>query len=61
MTTEQMTLLPDAASPDEYLEFCKKFEAKKTTDDCYTPPAVYAAVCDWAVAEYELQGRLAML
>lgn len=57
MTTEQMTLLPDAASPDEYLEFCKKFEAKKTTDDCYTPPAVYAAVCDWAVAEYELQGR----
>lgn len=29
---------------DNYEDFVKKFEAKKTTDDCYTPPAVYNEV-----------------
>lgn len=28
-----------------------------TTDDCYTPPKIYEAVKDWAVAEYGLEGR----
>lgn len=28
----------------EYNDFLKKFEHKKTTDDCYTPPEVYNAV-----------------
>lgn len=37
---------------ETYDEFVKKFEAKKTTDDCYTPPAVYDAVKAWAVKEY---------
>ena len=37
---------------ETYDEFVKKFEPKKTTDDCYTPPAVYDAVKDWAVKEY---------
>lgn len=32
---------------DEYAAFLKKFEAKKTTDDCYTPPAVYDVVADY--------------
>jgi hypothetical protein len=31
---------------DEYNEFLDKFEAKKTTDDCYTPDNIYAAVAD---------------
>ena len=41
----------------EYADFLAKFDAKKTTDDCFTPPAVFAAVHQWAAAEYRLQGR----
>ncbi len=40
-----------------YLEWLKKFEVKHTTDSCFTPPAIYDAVCSWAVNEYHLQGR----
>lgn len=40
-----------------YEEFVEKFKRKKTTDDCYTPAAVYEIVKDWAVEEYGLQGR----
>ena len=40
-----------------YDEFVEKFKPKKTTDDCYTPPAVYEAVKDWAVKEYSLEGK----
>ena len=42
-------LLQDNA---EYAEFTEKFKPKKTTDDCFTPPEVYAAVLDWATQEY---------
>ena len=38
---------------DEYKAFVEKFKAKKTTDDCYTPPHVYDAVADWVAAEYQ--------
>lgn len=31
-----------------YEEFVDKFKPKLTTDDCYTPPAVYDAVLQWA-------------
>jgi len=42
--------------PDtEYKQFTEKFEPKKTTDDCYTPPIVYDAVADWVATEYGLQ------
>ena len=37
---------------EEYNEFLEKFEAKKTTDDCYTPDEVYEAVADWVAVEY---------
>ena len=37
---------------DEYNEFIDKFELPKTTDDCYTPDAVYEAVADWVAKEY---------
>ena len=40
-----------------YEEFVEKFKPKKTTDDCYTPPAVYEAVKDWTVKEYGLKGK----
>ena len=42
----------DTENQDEgYQEFVKKFEEKKTTDDCYTPNRVYDAVADY-VADY---------
>ena len=30
-----------------YEEFVEKFKTRLTTDDCYTPPLVYAAVLCW--------------
>lgn len=38
----------------EYQEFLQKFEAKKTTDDCYTPDLVYDALAEWVATEYNL-------
>ena len=35
-----------------YEEFVEKFKPKKTTDDCYTPPSVYAVIRDWVCKEY---------
>lgn len=40
-----------------YEEFVEKFKPKKTTDDCYTPPAVYEVVKNWTVKEYGLEGK----
>ena len=40
--------LSAAAAAQEYAAFLAKFEAKKTTDDCFTPPEVFAAVHRWA-------------
>ena len=58
MSTVQATLFPGAeAAPqrfshggkrETYQEFTDKFKPKKTTDDCYTPPAVYEAVLAFA-------------
>lgn len=35
-----------------YEEFVGKFQPKKTTDDCYTPPTVYEVIKNWACDEY---------
>ena len=40
---------------EEYQEFLQKFEAKKTTDDCYTPEIVYDAVADYVANRYNLK------
>lgn len=40
------------AAGETYEEFVEKFKPKKTTDDCYTPPGVYAVIKDWACKEY---------
>ena len=40
---------------EEYQEFLKKFEAKKTTDDCYTPELVYEAVEQFVEEEYGIK------
>ena len=37
---------------EEYNDFIEKFEAKKTTDDCYTPEVIYDSICDWVCSEY---------
>ena len=39
---------------EEYQEFLRKFEPKRTTDDCYTPPIVYEAVADYVAEHYGL-------
>lgn len=42
----------------EYIDFVEKFKPKPklTTDDCYTPPAIYEAIKDYAVERYNLHG-----
>lgn len=40
---------------EEYEAFVEKFEPKKTTDDCYTPPIVYEAIAEWVAKEYNLE------
>lgn len=37
-----------------YEEFIAKFERKLTTDECYTPPLVYAAVLRWCRERYDI-------
>ena len=36
----------------EYQGFVDKFKSKKTTDDCYTPPNIYAVVLKWVIDTY---------
>ena len=42
---------------EEYNEFVEKFKQKLTTDDCYTPPAVYEAVLSFVGTLTELKGK----
>lgn len=44
---------------EDYDSFVKKFdqERAKTTDDCYTPPAIYEAVLDWLKGKVDLSGK----
>ena len=37
--------------------FVEKFEVKKTTDDCYTPKAVFDLVLDYVNENFDLSGR----
>ena len=43
-------LKPQQGSIDKFFDFdgfTEKFKPKKTTDDCYTPPAIYDALLDY--------------
>ena len=42
---------------EEYQAFLEKFEAKKTTDDCYTPDNIYDVVKKWCIERYGLRGK----
>lgn len=39
---------------ETYDQFVQKFQRKKTTDDCYTPSAIYEAVKSWCIQEYKI-------
>ena len=41
---------------DSYLSFVDKFEIKKSTDDCYTPPAIYDIAVDYVKEKCEIAG-----
>ena len=42
---------------DAYNDFVDKFKPKLTTDDCYTPPAVYDAVLNFVASLVDLTGK----
>jgi hypothetical protein len=42
------------AKSETYEQFTEKFKPKKTTDDCFTPDGVYAAILGWVRDEYGL-------
>lgn len=42
---------------EDYDVFVEKFKPKKTTDDCYTPPAVYDAILGWLRENADIEGR----
>ncbi|NBW22249.1 MAG: chromosome partitioning protein ParB [Caulobacteraceae bacterium] len=57
---ETRTIDVNRKKPDlftNYDEFVDKFEAKKTTDDCYTPNAVYAVVFDYVKSNCDISGK----
>lgn len=41
---------------DDYDAFVGKFEAKKTTDDCYTPTEVYNCILNYVAEKYNIKG-----
>ena len=49
-------LVPEewASKQKDYDDFVEKFEPKRTTDDCYTPPAVIEAVTNWCRKTYNI-------
>lgn len=47
-------LMIDGWEDEEYKAFVDKFKTKKTTDDCYTPPAIYEAIAEWVASQYQV-------
>lgn len=45
----------EAEDSEEYQEFLDKFTPAKTSDDCYTPVNIYAAVKAWVIKRYSLE------
>jgi len=52
-TFKEMTEQDKAKNP-EYAKFLEKFEAKHTTDDCFTPSNIYDCVAAYVVDRYNL-------
>ena len=45
------------AAHADYEGFVEKFKSKLTTDDCFTPPAVYESVSEWLRRNAPVGGR----
>lgn len=43
---------------ETYDEFVNKFKPKLTTDDCYTPPKIYAVVLEWVKKYYGVNEKI---
>ena len=43
---------------EDYEGFVEKFQHKKTTDDCYTPPIIYDSVLAWVKEEIGVPSHL---
>ena len=43
----------DQEGNEDYNAFLDKFEAKKTTDDCYTPDNIYEVVAEYVATKYK--------
>ena len=57
MSNKRVCDFEHEAAALEYAAFLEKFEAKRTTDDCFTPPEVFAVVHRWVESEYGTGGR----
>lgn len=53
---EDFAAAPACKKSRTYEEFVDKFKPKLTTDDCYTPPAVYDAVLGWVRENIDIEG-----
>jgi hypothetical protein len=42
---------------NDYEGFVDKFEIKKTTDDCYTPPDIYKLILKYVASIYDLEDK----
>ena len=51
------TAKPTKPQLSGYEGFVEKFKPKKTTDDCYTPPAIYEAVLEYVGKNYDLSDK----
>ena len=54
---ENMKRADEVESNEEYDEFLQKFEAKKTTDDCYTPQNIYDAVAGYVERTFDVNRK----
>ena len=54
---ERMAMGEISEEDEEYQAFLEKFEAKKTTDDCYTTDNIYDVVKKWCIERYGLKGK----
>ena len=53
---EKAEYIQGLVGKDNYEEFLAKFDAPKTTDDCYTPVEVYDAVLGWLRERVDIEG-----
>lgn len=53
----ERTIVNNVKKKDTYSDFVDKFTLKKTTDDCYTPDAVYDIIIDYVSKRVDLSDK----